>query len=111
MIQSHVKELKNTQVKYKFPIRVGDIVPALLTTPASAPTTSPVRFAISVGHRNPSSYSSEQESATHMAWANLKTPAFGLSRDVATTVILGLAPPGADGICNDSVIKYQCLVT
>lgn len=41
MIHSRSEELKNTQVKYEFPTRVGDAVPVLLTAPASAPTTSP----------------------------------------------------------------------
>lgn len=120
MIHSHIKELKNIQVKYEFPICVGDTVPVLLTALASAPTTSPVRFAILLGHRNCSCcreqlslaapiaaylpwpqtagknmgslqrwegrglrglglhshpYSSQQESATRIAWANPKTPA------------------------------------
>ena len=67
MIHSRTKELKNIQVEYEFPIRVGDAAPVLLTAPASAPTTAPVRSAVLLGHRNRSYCREQVSSAAHPA--------------------------------------------
>lgn len=117
MIRSRTEELNTTQVKYVFPIGVGDAVPVLLTAPARLPpplqldlpfhwdtdTAAAVESRRAAAHPEagrcvpapaaacwktrgrPQCWTGQGlrgfGSATQIAWANLKTPALGLSRD------------------------------